>query len=74
MNDKDIASVVADLIEIDGNERVILEALIRQYGISGLLQQLNEGISLSAESVEKLLAVKVIVDRLSEDNGTWEER
>ncbi|BFH65193.1 hypothetical protein [Paenibacillus azoreducens] len=65
MNNKDVASLLGELIEADKDEWVSLERLLNRYGVVGFFQKLDERMPLSTESLEKLQALQSLIDILS---------
>ncbi|MFS0723697.1 hypothetical protein [Paenibacillus sp. 1P07SE] len=70
MNNKDVAALLGELIEADENESARLEKLLARYGVVSLFQRLDEGMPLSTESLEKLRALQLLIDRMSQRDDT----
>lgn len=70
MNNKDIAALLGELVEADAEEQADLEKLLDRYGVVGFFQRLNPGMPFSIESLEKLQALQLLMDNLSERDAT----
>lgn len=70
MNERSIASLLGDLIEANEEERASMEKLLSRYGVNGFFKRLHEGMPLSMESLEKLRAVRVMIEQLPARNIT----
>jgi len=63
MNSGSIAAQLGELIDADEQECACLEQMIRMYGLIGFFQQLNDTLPFSAECLEKLYAVQLIISQ-----------
>ena len=71
MENNEWAKLLGELIEADEEDNASLEKLLKQHGVNGLFQQLNESMPLSSISLEKLIAIRQIVGSMVE--GTESE-
>lgn len=66
MDNKNIAALLGELIETDAEEQADLEKLLDRYGVIGFFQRLNPEMPFSIESLEKLQALRLLMDNPSQ--------
>lgn len=66
MNSKKITTQLAELIDANDKECASLEKLIEKHGVIGFFQHIHESTNLSAECLEKLRTVQLIINQTLE--------